>query len=520
MNSKWRRLKTGLVLVGIAGVASIAFMAKVTFEFPVSAQAQKQYWTEKSASERTKTGSFDAVGMNKHFVDLAANLSPTVVNIYTKTRVRRNQPGPGGPGGPAQPDDLFRFFFGNPFEMQPQPRDAQSLGSGFVIGADGLVITNSHVVRPGGRNADSVMLKFIGEPANSPGHEATILGVDEGTDVAVLRLKERKKDLRPAPLGNSDQVQVGEWVMAIGNPYGHTHSVTKGIVSALGRSLELNRADFIQTDASINPGNSGGPLFNLYGEVIGINTAIDARAQGIGFAIPVNVAKNVIRQIIEKGEVTLGWIGVSIQDLTPELSEGLGLKKDTLGVLIQDVFSGEPADKAGMKAYDVVTEVNGRRVTTAREFSVAVGNLPVGSKARVKILRETKTSDLEITVAKRKSAEELARRMGQGGEPEDGAAPSASNKAGLVLSDLSPELRRQLGLDATAQGVVVVGVQGDGAAAMSGIQRGDLITEINRRPVRSVAEANRALNTKSKRLVLRVARGQMNMIVVLDLSDE
>ncbi len=278
------------VLAGCAVV--LAFQGRIQTSQTADAASNGNLWTERKASD-AKASSFDVGALNKAFTELAATLSPTVVNIYTKTRMSPRY----GRGGQ---EDFFRYFFGNPFNGgmsdQAPPREAQALGSGFVINEDGVVITNSHVVRMNGRNADSIMVKFLDESENTPGHEAKVLGVDESTDVAVLKLKKkRNKPFAVAPLGDSDKLRVGEWVIAIGNPYGHTHSVTKGIVSALGRGLESgNRAEFIQTDASINPGNSGGPLFNLYGEVIGINTAIDARAQGIGFAIPVNTAKSVI----------------------------------------------------------------------------------------------------------------------------------------------------------------------------------------------------------------------------------
>jgi len=321
--------KIGFVLV--LGLFAF-FLMQLRVQWPQVAQSQtatpatlaavasaERFWSEKTESERKAQGP-EIDLLNKAFVSLAEQMKPAVVNVYTKTRV--GVPRYGARGNQVMPDDLFRFFFGNPFggpgspgggNGQMPPREAQALGSGFVINKEGLVITNAHVVRMGDRNADSILLRFVNDSPTSPGYEATVLGVDETTEVAVLRLKKKKADLKVAPLGDSDKIKVGEWVVAIGNPYGHTHTVTKGIVSALGRSLEeIERAEFIQTDASINPGNSGGPLFNLYGEVIGINTAIDPRAQGIGFAIPINTAKMVARELITTGSVSIGWIGVGI----------------------------------------------------------------------------------------------------------------------------------------------------------------------------------------------------------------
>lgn len=486
--------------------------------FADSAEAQK-HWTTKGADARAGTGStIDVAGLNRVFVDLAKNLSPAVVNIYTKTRVAAPQGRGMMPGQPSS-DDLFRFFFGNPFgggDMFRQPREANSLGSGFVINTDGTIITNSHVVRMEGRNADSIMVKFLDDPRSSQGHEATVVGVDEGTDVAVLRLKKKKDGLRVAPLGDSDKISVGEWTMAIGNPYGHSHSVTKGIVSALGRDLEASRAEFIQTDASINPGNSGGPLFNLYGEVIGINTAIDARAQGIGFAIPINMAKSSIEQIIEKGEVTLGWIGVGIAPLSPALASELGLK-DGAGVLIQEVFPGEPADRAGLKSYDVVVDVNGRKIETPREFMVTVGGIRVGSKARLKVIRDGKEiAPIEITVAKRKSDTELAKQLKDTPGDQSGSGRNVIEKLGIEIADLSEEIRRSLGLDAALRGVVVLRVAPQGPAAAAGLSPGDVITEVNRKPARSLREAQGLFGAKSKNFLIKARRRNASVIVLIE----
>jgi serine protease Do len=512
------------VLLLVVAVGTPLFFGKIDFKSnDASAQSNKN-WVQKSADAKAPPP--DALAFNQTFVELAKSLSPTVVNIYTKTKVQRPQMGRGMPGGPMQGDDLFRFFFGNPFGGgegfgQPPP-EAQSLGSGFVINVDGVIVTNSHVVRMQGRNADSIMVKFLDDPKQSTGHEATVVGVDEGTDVAVIKLKKKKDGIRVAPLGNSDKLQVGEWVMAIGNPYGHSNSVTKGIVSALGRDLEQSRSDFIQTDASINPGNSGGPLFNIYGEVIGINTAIDARAQGIGFAIPVNAAKASIEQLIEKGEVTLGWIGVGIGDLTPDLAESLGLKAAS-GALIQDVFEGEPADRAGLKSYDVVIEVNGKKITTRREFMIQVGGLKVGSKAEMKVIRDGKTVPISVTVAKRKTEAELAKRFSGGVEDGQPGQDSSSKNAadlGLGLSDLTPELRRRLDVDATVRGVVVMTVLPQGSAANVGIAPGDIITEINRKTVSSVREADAALKGKNKKFLIKIKRRTASIIVLIDNSGE
>jgi len=500
----------------------LALTLKIKVEWSEAAFAQKsgsgQVWTEKNESEKASSGSsVDVASLNRAFVDLAKKLSPSVVNIYTKTKVGGGSSRFSRGQGQMNPDDIFKYFFGNPFDQyQSPPREAQSMGSGFVIHGDGTIITNSHVVRMQGKNADSIMVKFNNESEKSKGHEAKVLGVDESTDVAVLKLKNPPKDLVIAPLGNSDKTQVGEWVVAIGNPYGHSHSVTKGIVSALGRALEASRSDFIQTDASINPGNSGGPLFNLYGEVVGINTAIDARAQGIGFAIPINTAKNIIKQIIEKGEVSLGWLGVTIGELSPEIANSLGLE-GVDGVIIQDVFPGEPADKAGIKSYDVVTEIAGKKISSGRDFIVAVGNLPIGQSAPVKVYREGKFVSLTATIAKRKTEEELAKKFGA---PDSRGSSSKldAGKTGLMLSELTPELRRQLDVNSLTGGAVITQVMPNSPAAQAMLQQGDVLIEVNRKPVRTVKDAVTLLGAKKDSYLLKIQRRSASIIVFLDMS--
>jgi serine protease Do len=532
LKSKSKSL-SGLILAGL--ICSCGwFLQTPEQSAPFAAEKNGKVWTELDPKERSGSQNAAIDSLNKIFIDLNKKLSGAVVNIYTKTRIGPrfdSGSGRGRRGGPMNPDDLFQYFFGNPFGgggggdfFGQAPREAQSLGSGFVISADGMIITNSHVVRSSGKTADSIMVKFLDEPEISKGHEATLLGVDETSDVALLKLKNPRKMASIAPLGNSDSVQVGEWVVAIGNPYGHQNSFTKGVVSALGRDLEQSRADFIQTDASINPGNSGGPLINLYGEVIGINTAIDARAQGIGFAIPVNIAKNVIKQIVEKGEVTLGWIGVGMSELSPEISKSLGMAEDATGVLVQEVFAGEPADKAGIKSYDVIIEVNGKKITRSRDLMVAISGLAVGTQVPVKVFREGAQKTLTVTIAKRKSAAQLARK-GRGGpndsENDEGSGDSKGSRLkgpGLALLDLTPELRRRLDLDADVKGVVISEIYPDSPAARAGLSAGDVILEIDRKPSTRVSDAAAIFKKNKPNYLLKVQRGSASVIVVLDMK--
>ena len=483
--------------------------------------ASPQIWTEKSASEKEKSANgFDVAAFNRTFVKLANEAAPTVVNIFTTTRAPRPV-NPWGQGGPAPGQDPFQFFFGDPFgaNRQPPQQESRSLGSGFVINKDGVIVTNSHVVRANGRDADDVRVKFAGDSEQAEGREAKIVGVDEDTDVAIVRLVKKPNDLKAASLGNSDTTQVGEWVIAIGNPLGHAHTVTKGIVSALGRTVfENSRANFIQTDASINPGNSGGPLFNMYGEVIGINTAIDARAQGIGFAIPINVAKNVIPQLLNKGEVTRGWLGVALADMNPQIAKSLGLK-DASGALVQEVFPGEPASKAGLQAYDVVVDVDGKKIENSRDFRIEIGNKPIGSSAKLGFLREGHLKSTTVTIARRKAETELAKRTPNQPAPK-GKKSGASAKTGLAIAELTNELRGRLGLDGTVTGVLVSQVAPGSPADAIGIAPGDVIREINRKPIKTIKDAEVAFSAKTTNFLLKLQRRTASVIVLLDLNEE
>ncbi len=364
-------------------------------EFPTSSRAEP-HWQESSRSATAPAPGIDLQALNQAFTGLAERLSPSVVNIYTRTKVHADLP-----------DEMFHFFFGNPFGDRfgviPMEREAQSLGSGFIINDKGFIVTNTHVVRHAGRNADEIMVKFLKQDQGN-GYPAEVVGVDERTDVALLKLKSPMSQLTVAPLGDSDKAKVGEWVIAIGNPYGHAHTVTQGIVSALGRSLENVQTEFIQTSASINPGNSGGPLFNLHGEVIGINTAIDPRAQGIGFAIPINLAKTVVKDLIEEGRVRRGYIGIMMTSLSPEISEALGIEPNK-GVIVRQVIENGPAAKAGIRKGDIIIKVGGETITHAGKLVSTVTSLKAGQVVPFEILREAKPITLKVTIGEEPKAE-------------------------------------------------------------------------------------------------------------------
>jgi serine protease Do len=410
-------------------------------------------------------GNFQMVLPN--FSALAKQVQPGVVNIRTVKSTKE--------GGP-----VFRHFFGNPFGNRDPNRDPfgeggpgrefkqRSLGSGFIVDRDGFIVTNNHVVE----NADQIKVRL----SDDREFDAKIIGRDNKTDLALIQI-EGAKDLSPLKMGDSEKLEVGSWVLAVGSPFGLEQTVTAGIVSAKGRFIGAGPYDdFIQTDASINPGNSGGPLLNMNGEVIGINTAIVAQGQGIGFAIPVNLAQNIIAQLKERGSVTRGWMGVGIQDLTPELAQYYGLK-DLKGVLVTQVFPGDPADKAGIQTKDVIIAVDGKPVGTSRELSSAVAGMAVGKEVPVKILRDGKEQVLKVQLSERKETEQEAK----GPTPE-------TDELGIRAADLNPETARRFGIDENEKGVLVAGVKPGSKADLSGLQQGDIVKEVNRVPIQSVKE--------------------------------
>jgi serine protease Do len=404
------------------------------------------------------------------FSGIAEKASSAVVNIRT---TKTNKPGKMlrqfSPFGEQDPfNDFFDRFFG---DQLPHEFRERSLGSGFIMGADGLIVTNNHVVE----KADTIQVKLN----NGKEFDAEVIGKDPKTDLALIKIKSAEK-LPFLPLGNSDGLRVGEWVVAIGSPFGLEHTVTAGIVSAKGRVIGTGPYDdFIQTDASINPGNSGGPLLNLEGQVVGINTAIVAQGQGIGFAIPINMARGILGQLQKSGEVTRGWLGVAIQDVTEELADYYKLP-DTKGAMISKVFPDDPADKAGLRQMDVVREVNGKAIESGRDLSRYIAEVPVGEKAKVTVFREGKTRSFDVEIAKR-DEEEIAWEEGGGGEGE------SASVLGLKVTDITPEIARKLELD-SPEGVLVEGVDPESKAAMAGIVRGDVIKELNREPVTSVED--------------------------------
>jgi len=410
------------------------------------------------------------------FSNLAESASPAVVNIRTVKTIK-------GGGrvfrhfkkGPFGDDDPMKDFFDRFFD-EDQKRDfkQRSLGSGFIIDKDGYIVTNNHVID----NADKIVVILKDEKE----FEAQIVGRDKNTDLALIKI-ELNHNLPVLRFGDSDALKVGQWVVAIGNPFGLEQTVTAGIVSAKGRVIGSGPYDdFIQTDASINPGNSGGPLLNLKGEVVGINTAIVAGGQGIGFAIPVNLAKNIIAQIKSTGEVTRGWLGVGIQDISEEVAEYYGIKEKK-GVLVTEVFPDDPADLAGIKPKDVIISVNGKTVDSARLLTGMIADTHVGDTIQIKINRDGKTRTIDVKIAKREETK-IAGRSTQ--EKEQG-------QLGIQVSEITPETARRFNLK-DAKGVIVTGVDPESKAAEAGLQIHDIIREINHKNITSVSDLNKTIN--------------------------
>jgi serine protease Do len=407
------------------------------------------------------------------FADLADKVSPAVVNITTSTTVAASTgPQPIVPEG-SPFEDFFRDFMDRG-EGAPGPRRSQALGSGFVISQDGFIVTNNHVIA----GADEILVEFY-EGGELP---AEVIGTDPNTDLALLKV-ESDEPLAFVPWGDSEVARVGDWVVAMGNPLGQGFSVSSGIISARGRALSGSYDDYIQTDAAINRGNSGGPLFNMDGEVIGVNTAIlspNGGSIGIGFAMSSRVAEGVIAQLQEYGETRRGWLGVRIQDVTEDLAEGLGLE-EARGALVTDVPEGPAAD-AGMQSGDVIVAFEGADVQDTRDLVRRVGNTEIGKTVDIVVFRNGETETLAVTLGRREDAERAVPASVEATEPIEGEA------LGLTVSEMTDELREQLGLATDAGGLVVTDVAGDSEAYEKGVRAGDVITEAGQQPVATVGD--------------------------------
>ena len=457
----------------------------------------------------TALAPFVAFAQPASLAPLAEKISPSVVNITTSTTVARRT-GPQGIVPEGSPfEDFFRDRNNGP---EGAPRRSSALGSGFVISEDGFVVTNNHVID----GADEIRVEFF------DGEELTaeVVGTDPNTDIALLKV-ETEEALPFVPFGNSDEAQVGDWVIAMGNPLGQGFSVSAGIVSARNRELSGRYDDYIQTDAAINRGNSGGPLFNMDGEVIGVNTAIlspTGGSIGLGFSMASNVVTRVVGQLQEFGETRRGWLGVQIQDVTEDMAEAMGLES-TDGAAVNGVLDG-PASEAGIEIGDVIISFDGKNVEDTRDLVRQVGNTPVGESVRVVVRRGEETKTLLVTLGRREDAEAATPAVAQGPEDE---APTTKEMLGMSLSVLDDELREELGAGSTTEGLAVTEVDEASEAYEKGLRAGDVITEAGQQKVASISDLEERVEAAKeagrKSLLLLVRRAGDPRFVALSLEE-
>jgi len=435
----------------------------------------------------------------KSLSPLVKQLSPSVVNISTTSVSKGGSQffkSPFGGRGEKPFDDFFKKFFGDSPQKEFKRR---GLGSGFILSEDGYIITNNHVVE---RATD---IKVILQ--NGDSYVAQIIGTDPKTDLALLKIKPKTK-LPAVRFGNSDRLEIGDWVLAIGNPFGLGHTVTVGIISAKGRSLGLGSYDdFLQTDAAINPGNSGGPLFNFKGEVIGVNSAIIAGGQGIGFAIPINMTKNVVAQLRSGGKVVRGWIGVYVQRVTPDIAESLDLD-DNNGALVADVTVGGPAEKAGVKRGDIIIEFNGNKIDEMPELPKLVASYAPGTKIKLKVIRNGKEKDLSIKL------EQLPDQVAQ--TSRQSPRNEIEQNLGLIVQEITPEVKRRLDIEYSS-GVVITDVRSNSLASEAGLLRADVILEINTKQIANLNNYRKEIDSveEGQNILFLVKRGSNTIYVAL-----
>jgi serine protease Do len=434
------------------------------------------------SKEQTKV-----VGFPQSFADLSKQVTPAVVNISTTTTVRI-------------PGNVFQQFFGPYYgDIPDREMKQRSLGSGFIVEKDGYIITNNHVID----GASEIKVKL----ADGRESAAQVIGRDPKTDLALIKISTLLKDLPTLTLGDSDAIQVGDWVLAIGNPFGLEHTVTQGIISASGRVIGSGPYDnFLQTDAPINPGNSGGPLVNVKGEVVGINSAIVAAGQGIGFAIPSNTAKRIVAQLREKGKVVRGWIGVSIQTVTPGIATALGLK-EARGVLVSDTVPGGPAEQGGLQKGDVIVSFDGKKINEPKDLPWIVAETPVGKEVAVNVIRDGKEMDLKLKIAE------------MTGQPAVSQVPGPGVGLGLTVDNLRPELREKYQIKARS-GVVILRVAPGSASDIAGLQAGDVILEINKQHVADLRQYGQIMAKieQGKPILLLLQRAGQTFFVTIALS--
>lgn len=436
------------------------------------------------------------------FVELAKAINPAVVNISTSVI----------PKGRQYRDPMIEMmeqFYGRqlqPHNIQNGKPRRMGLGTGFIIREDGLIVTNAHVIQ----GADLVEVQLTENSEKQ--YPATVIGSDERTDIALIKIKPDTK-LTAAALGSSESTEVGEWVAAFGNPYGHGHSMSKGIISSKGRAIEeVNRLPLLQTDASINPGNSGGPLVNSKGFVIGVNSAIDARAQGIGFAIPIDEVKKIALQLEQRGSIRKGYLGVALGDIDDQGAYQMGLD-EYRGAVVIEVGDG-PGRAAGLKPYDIITEFNSKKLKFSRDLIDQVASSEPGTKVKIKIIRNEKTKSLDLTVGEHPGEKLISKKLKTESTPTQTQKKSSLN-LGVLIEDSTKQIRNQFNLNDEVKNPVVTEVERDSLASRIGLRVGDVLLNINGKEIKSAKEANESF--KKGPNTLRVARGRGLSAMTFDI---
>jgi serine protease Do len=485
MNRQILQIKRSVAMVGLA----VALLVGGGLGWTLTSSAKPVLGAARAVTLSVAPSDPQASGassgsLSQGFADVIQPILPAVVNIQTTSNVQQTSQ-----QMPQLPDDpFFRRFFGDPFgnnDQQPTPRREHGLGSGVIISPEGYILTNNHVVE----NATDITVQL----SDKRQFKAKLIGTDPRSDVAVVQIQ--ATGLTPMKLGDSSKLRVGDIVLAIGNPFGFDHTVTMGIVSGTGRhnqeiTPDGGYADFIQTDAAINPGNSGGALVNARGELIGLNTAIysgNGGNLGIGFAIPVNMARGIMEQLLKNGKVSRGYLGIGIQNVTPELAQAFKLSS-TNGVLVGDVTSGSPGSKAGLEKGDVIVGLNGQSVSDAEDLRLRVSQIAPGTPVKMDIVRNGQKRQVSATLAEL-PADNEASSGGNNNTPE----PANAVLSGLQVSNLTADIIQQLKLPAGVHGVVITRVDPDSKAADAGLQRGDVIQEVNRKPVANVDQFRAAV---------------------------
>ncbi|MEJ2634677.1 MAG: DegQ family serine endoprotease [Calditrichia bacterium] len=478
---KRRMVRNGLILIGIGII--IGLIISAGFDFTRKSDAYSSMTAAQDSVSKTSPPNSQEIAsveqLSNAFADLAERVTPSVVTISTETVVKSGRT----PFGRSPLEEFFGDDFFQKFFQQPEREQKQyGLGSGVIISSDGIILTNNHVVK----DADDIKIRLI----DGSEYSSEVKGTDSRTDLAVIKID--AKDLPAIKFGDSDKARVGEWVMAIGSPLSPelAHTVTSGIISAKGRSRIFNSSelyeDFIQTDAAINPGNSGGALVNIHGELIGINTAIASRTggfMGIGFAIPSNLAQKVKNDILQKGRVVRGWLGVYIQDVNPDLAKALNLDTPT-GALVASVQKDSPAEKAGLKAEDVILKMDGRTVRNSSELRTWIASQGPDSKVKLTVLRDNIEKDITVTLGELPEDQQTSATVSN----------ETTEKIGIDVSNISSDLVKQFNLKIDKGGVVITDVQSGSVAAQAGLRPGDVILKINRKPCENIQNYNDLIN--------------------------